>query len=328
MNNKWLWVIVMGTKVTIMRRRFCPDCDEEPGFYLSECKCFIYEGICGHCGYNKLSEPKVECSECGMKTNQEIKIYDDSNFLNSFKEDFDRIPIRRIMNILEGIDVDDEFYTANAKFIQKLIIELPRIEKNEERKKKRKITRKNKQTERRKQNILDHIAQQEEEQRVAEEEQREAEEKVRISNLPENVEKRRVESDAEIEKENGLRLEREDNLRNHGFMLTNVELEDHLQYLEDKKAKMNKLITEVLKHRNKDSHYSDRFDWNNHHDNIPLLGELCGDDFRQQFLESVVHNHPKYQFHSDKLVKSYKKMLDRIKGDCHGKDEFYLISDL
>ena len=126
MNNKWLWVIVMGTKVTIMRRRFCPDCDEEPGFYLSECKCFIYEGICGHCGYNKLSEPKVECSECGMKTNQEIKIYDDSNFLNSFKEDFDRIPIRRIMNILEGIDVDDEFYTANAKFIQKLIIELPR----------------------------------------------------------------------------------------------------------------------------------------------------------------------------------------------------------
>jgi len=286
-----------------------------------------YEGICGYCGYEQYSMQRKKCLACGMETNRKIKKYTISNFESSFKR-FDKIPRSRIKNILEGIDVDDEFYAANAKFIQKLIIELPRIEENEEKNRLIKFREAEELRIHKEQVILDREARRVEKLREAEEERREAEEKVRIWNLPENVEKRRVESEAEIEKENGLRLEREDNLRNHGFMLTNVELEDHFHSLEVKKAKMNKLITEVLKYRNKDSHYSDRFDWKNHHDNIPLLGELCGDNFRQQFLESVVNNHPKYQFHGDKLVKSYKKMLDRIKRDCHGKDEFYLISDL
>ena len=340
-----------------MRRKFCPVCTVEVGSHLSECICgFVagptslkwdweqdssllehnfneirkkpkYEGVCGYCGFVQLSEQKIKCNTCGMKTNQKRVRYSDSNFSNSFKK-FDKIPRLRIKNILSGIDVDQGFYTLNAKFIKKLAIELPEIERAEERKRKIKI-KEDEDLKRRKQ-----------EERLQREAQREKErldavEADRIWNLPENVEKRRLADEEHRislrelkQKEDKLTLERQDNLRAHGVMLTNAEMEQRFQLIEVKKAQREDLIKEILKHRSKSTHYSDRFDWSKHHDNIPLLNDLCGDKYRQLFLKSVAFNHSKYQYHGDKLVSSYKKMLERIKKNCHGKDDFNLISSL
>ena len=262
-----------------------------------------------------------------MKTNQKRVRYSDSNFSNSFKK-FDKIPRSRIKNILSGIDVDQGFYTLNAKFIKKLLIELPEIERAEERERKIKIK------------AAEDLKLRKQEERLQREALREKErldtvENDRIWNLPENVEKRRLADEEHRislrdlkEREDKLLLERQDNLRAHGIMLTNAEMEQRFQHIKERKAQREDLIKEILKHRSKSTHYSDRFDWSKHHDNIPLLNDLCGDKYRQLFLKSVAFNHSKYQYHGDKLVSSYKKMLERIKKNCHGKDDFNLISRL
>ena len=340
-----------------MRRKFCPVCTVEAGSHLSECICgFVagptslkwdweqdssslehnlneirkkpkYEGVCGYCGFVQLSEQKIKCNACGMKTNQKRVRYSDSNFSNSFKK-FDKIPRLRIKNILSGIDVDQGFYTLNAKFIKKLAIELPEIERAEERKRKEAIEEAEDLKRRKQEEKLQREAQREKE-------RLDAVEADRIWNLPENVEKRRLADEEHRislrklkEKENKLTSERQDNLRAHGVMLTNAEMEQRFQLIEEKKAQREDLIKEILKHRSKSTHYSDRFDWSKHHDNIPLLNDLCGDKYRRLFLKSVAFNHSKYQYHGDKLVSSYKKMLERIKKNCHGKDDFNLISSL
>lgn len=289
------------------------------------------EAICGYCGFVQFSEQKNNCNACGLKTNLKMVRYGNSNFTNSFKK-FDKIPRLRIKNILKRINVYEEFYIANAEFIQKMILELPQIEANEERDRLNKIKqaeelRALKEQERLNQ-IEKNIRAHNERQRAKEEKQRKLEEDERIWNLPENVEKRNI---AKIEKnqiEQKLRSEREVNLRTHGLMLTNIELERHLEIIEENKQQKQKLIKTILKHRNKNSPYSDRFDWSDHYDNIPLLNELCGDNYRLQFLKSVVYNHAKYQYGRGKLVSSYRKMLNRIQGNCRDKDEFHLISEL